>query len=181
MSGLKISLEKSELVPLGRVENVEMFAAELGCKVGRLPSTYLGLPLGACYKSMRVRDGVEERLRKRLALWKSQYISKGGRATLIKSTLFNLPTYFLSLLHIPKMVILRFEQIQRNLLWGGGRLDKKPHLVRWEIVCMDKRSGGLGVMNLFWFNKALLSKWRWRFATKRGAFWNEVIRGKYGE
>ena len=95
ISGLKINLEKSELIPLGRVENVEMLAAELGCKVGRLPSTYLGLPLGARYKSVRVWDGVEERFRKRSALWKSQYISKGGRATLIKSTLSNLPTYFL--------------------------------------------------------------------------------------
>ena len=124
---------------------------------------------------------MEERLRKRLALWKSQYISKGGRATLIKSTLSNLPTYFLLLLHIPKTVILGLEQIQRNFLWGKGRLDKKPHLVRWEIVCKDKRSGGLGVKNLFWFNKALLSKWCWRFVTKRGAFWNDVIKGKYGE
>ena len=108
MLGLKINLEKSELIPLGRVENVEMLAVELGCKVGRLPSTYLGLPLGTRYKSVRVWDGVEERLRKRLALWKSQYISKGGRATLIKSTLSNFPTY-LSLLHIPKTVILRLE------------------------------------------------------------------------
>ena len=121
MSGLKINLEKSELIPLGRVENVEMLAVELGCKVGRLPSTYFGLPLGTRYKSVRVQDGVEERLRKRLALRKSQYISKGGRATLIKSTLSNLPTYFLSLLHIPKTMILRLEQIQRNFLWGKGR------------------------------------------------------------
>ena len=70
MSGLKINLEKSELIPLGRVENAEMLVAELGCKVGRLPSTYLGLPLGARYKSVRVWDGVEK-VRKRLALWKS--------------------------------------------------------------------------------------------------------------
>ena len=60
-------------------------------------------------------------------------------------------------------------------------MDKKPHLVRWEIVCKEKRSGGLGVKNLFWLNKALLSKWCWRFATEKGTLWNEVIRGKYGE
>ena len=35
--------------------------------------------------------------------------------------------------------------------------------------------------NLGWLNKALLSKWCWRFATKRGTLWNEVIRGKYRE
>ena len=60
-------------------------------------------------------------------------------------------------------------------------MDKKPHLVRGEIVCKEKRSGGLGVKNLSWLNKALLSKWCWRFSTKSGTLWNEVIRGKYGE
>ena len=43
ISGLSINLNKSELLPVGRVESVEVLAAELGCKVGSLPSTYLGL------------------------------------------------------------------------------------------------------------------------------------------
>ena len=67
-SGLRINLNKSEILPVGRVENAELLATELGCKVGSLPSTYLGLPLGASHKSMRVWDGVEARMRKRLAL-----------------------------------------------------------------------------------------------------------------
>ena len=48
-------------------------------------------------------------------------------------------------------------------------------------MCKDKRSGGLGVKNMSWLNKALLSKWHWRFAIERGSLWNEVIRGKWGE
>ena len=58
--GLRINLNKSEILPMDRVENVELLAAELGCKVGSLPSTYLGLPLGASHKSVMVWDGVEE-------------------------------------------------------------------------------------------------------------------------
>ena len=78
-SGLKINLEKSELIPIGDVHNMEEFAKVLGCKVGTLPTIYLGLPLGAPYKSSRVWERVEERFQKRLALWKRQYFSKGGR------------------------------------------------------------------------------------------------------
>ncbi|RVX13202.1 Protease Do-like 1, chloroplastic [Vitis vinifera] len=66
--GLKINLEKSELIPVGRVHDIEDLALELGCKVGGLPSCYLGLPLGAPFKSMAVWDGVEERFRRRLAI-----------------------------------------------------------------------------------------------------------------
>ena len=78
--------------------NLEEFAEVLGCKVGSLPSTYLGLPLGAPYKSSKVWEGVEERFKKRLVLWKRQYLSKGRRQTLIKGTLSSLPIYFMSLL-----------------------------------------------------------------------------------
>ena len=77
-SGLKINLEKSELIPMGRVQVIEDLALELGCKVGGLPSCHLGLPLGAPFKSVAVWDGVEERFGKKLAMWKRQYISKGG-------------------------------------------------------------------------------------------------------
>ena len=70
-------MEKSELIPIGRVENVGELADEYGYKVGNLSSTYLGMPLGAPFKSIGVWDGIDERFRKRLAMWKRQYISKG--------------------------------------------------------------------------------------------------------
>ena len=111
ISGLSINLNKSEILPVGRVENVEVLASELGCKVGSLPSTYLGLPLGAPHKSVAMWDGVEERMRKRLALWKRQFISKGGRITLIRSTLASMPIYLMSLMRMPRIVRLRLKKI----------------------------------------------------------------------
>ena len=60
-SYLRINLEKSELIPMGRVHNIENLTLGLGCKVGGLPSRYLGLPLGAHFKLVAMWDGVEER------------------------------------------------------------------------------------------------------------------------
>ena len=67
-SGLRINLEKSELIPVGRVHDIQDLALELGYRVGGLPSCYLGLPLGAPFKSVMVWDGVKERFRKRLTM-----------------------------------------------------------------------------------------------------------------
>ena len=136
--GLKINLENSELIPVGRLDNVEVLAVELGCRLGSLPSTYLGLPLGFGHKAVTVWDSVEEQMPKRLALWKRSYISKGGRITLIKSSLASLPLYQMSLVRMPSSVAKRLEKLQRNFLWGGGCVNKKPHLVKWEMVCMTK-------------------------------------------
>lgn len=38
---------------------------QLVCREGKLPSSYLGLPLGAPFRSISVWDRVKERFRKR--------------------------------------------------------------------------------------------------------------------
>ena len=181
ISSLKVNLDISEPILVGRVENVDDLLGEMGCKVGSLSSTYLGMPLGASFNSVVVWDGIEERLHKRLALWKQHYISKKGRIILICSSLSSPPIYFMSILHMPRVVRVRLERIQRDFLWGGGTLERKPHLVRWSTVCLDKSKGGLGVKSLATLNKTLLGKWTWHFANEREAFWNQVTRRKYKE
>ena len=39
-SGLRINLAKSEIIPVGEVEEVDVMAVELGCRVSSLPSSY---------------------------------------------------------------------------------------------------------------------------------------------
>ena len=95
-------MAKSEIIPIGEVEEVDEMAVELRCRVGQLPAVYLRLPLGSPNKASSLWDGVEERVRRRLALWKRQYISKGGRITLIKTTMTSLPLYQMSLFRMPK-------------------------------------------------------------------------------
>ena len=65
LSMLRINLSKSEIIPIGRVDDYQF-----GCKVGSLSATYLGLSPGAPHNSIAVWDPIEERFWKRLALWK---------------------------------------------------------------------------------------------------------------
>lgn len=58
MSGLKVNLQKSELIVVGKVGNANQLANLMGCNFGKLPSTYLGLPLGAKYKSKAAEDKI---------------------------------------------------------------------------------------------------------------------------
>ena len=127
------------------MENIEELALELGCNIGRLPTIYLELPMGMRRHSTSVWDGVEERFRRKLAIRKKQYISKGGRLTLIRSTLSNLPVYLLSLFRLPKGVNSRLKKIQRNFLrgggGGGGNLDGKILVIIYQLGhCLLKQS-----------------------------------------
>jgi hypothetical protein len=180
VAGLKVNLSKSILIPVGHVENVGQLAGLLGCGFGEVPLKYLGLPLGASFKLKSMWVGLEDMMLRRLAPWKRLYLSKGGRVTLIKSTLSNMPTYMLSLFPIPIAVAKRLEKIQRDFLWGGMNDDFKYHLVEWDKVCTPIDEGGLGIRNIRRFNQALLGKWLWRFAHEEGAWWRSVLVAKYG-
>ena len=180
VSGLKVNLGKSELVAVGVVHNFDLLVAVLGCKQRSLPMKYLGLPLEAKYKDKTICNLILEKMERKLASWKKLYLSKRGRVTLIKSTLSNLPTYFLSLFPIPASVANRIARLQRDFLWGGLGDEPKFHLVNWSMVCTPLSSGGLGIRNLRTFNVALLGKWLWRFGQESDALWRKVIEAKYG-
>jgi hypothetical protein len=79
---------------VGSVDNVDGLVGILGCGVSSFPLKYLGLLLGACYEAKSILDGFVEKIERWLVSWKMMYLS---RVPLIKSTLSNLPTYFLSL------------------------------------------------------------------------------------
>ncbi|XP_071694378.1 uncharacterized protein [Rutidosis leptorrhynchoides] len=76
-------------------------ANAFGCKVGALPFTYLGLPIGANMKKLDSWKPVIDKFEKRLSYWKARSVSFGGRLTLVKSVLNSLPLYFFSLFRAP--------------------------------------------------------------------------------
>lgn len=73
--GLKVNLDKSELVPVGKVSNVEGLSDILGCRVSKLLMTYLGLPLGSIFKEKDVLNAVIEKM-ERVGRIKKMYFSK---------------------------------------------------------------------------------------------------------
>ena len=110
-TGLKVNVGKSEIVPVGEVNNLDALANILHCRVGSLPMKYLGMPLGTSFKTASIWNPILEKMEKQLSGWKRLYLSKGGRLMLLKSTLSSLPMYFLSLFTIPKVVAARLESI----------------------------------------------------------------------
>ena len=74
----KNKLGESELILFGIMDNAEVFAEEFGCRIGDLPSTYLGLALGAGHKAVAVWDNVEERMQETCSLEEKLYFKRRG-------------------------------------------------------------------------------------------------------
>ncbi|EOY12746.1 Uncharacterized protein TCM_031281 [Theobroma cacao] len=153
-------------------------ASMINCKVGALPTNYLRLPLGANLRPMGTWQPIIDKFNSRLAGWKGQFLSMGGRLTLINSVLSSLPLFYLSIFRLPTMVKQKLEAIQRNFLWFGSSEKKKIHYVNWSTVSNPKTQGGLGIIDLELKSRALLNKWLWRYANEPDRIWRQVVSAK---
>ncbi|WVZ51423.1 LOW QUALITY PROTEIN: hypothetical protein U9M48_002571 [Paspalum notatum var. saurae] len=77
------------------------------------------------------------------------------------------------------------ERFQKKLSGWIGKIyfflashKKKYRLARWEILCLPKEQGGLGIRNLEIQNICLLSKWLYKLINEEGV-WQNILKKKY--
>lgn len=180
-SGLKVNFLKSCCVGIGvPVEEVQMFASILNCKIAYTRFTYLGLPIGENPRRTNLWQPMLNKLRKKRTSWKQKSLSFGGRLYLLNSILSAFPLFFLSFFRIPKGVLKEARKIMRNFLWGGSEGNSKVAWVKWEQVCRPKDFGGLGLKDWALFNTSLLGKWRWKLMQGNMDICSRVLRVRYG-
>nr|CCA66178.1 hypothetical protein [Beta vulgaris subsp. vulgaris] len=179
-SGLQVNFHKSSIIGMNTSKTwLNEAANSLLCKTGDIPFTYLGLPIGENIHKIKAWDPIINKISMKLATWKGRMLSIGGRLTLIKSSLSNLPLYFMSLFPIPKGVVEKINKITRRFLWSGDMEKRSIPLVAWKIAQLPKDMGGLGIGNIFHKNSAMLSKWMWRLLSDSSPIWCQVVCNKY--
>ncbi|KAJ0836605.1 putative RNA-directed DNA polymerase [Helianthus annuus] len=175
-SGLRVNLAKSSMFGVGVDQaHVHMMASVLRCKPGIFPFKHLGLQVGANMNLIKNWDPVVNMFKKRLALWKANTLSFGGRIMLVKSVLNALPTYYFSLYKAPCHVIKQLERLRREFLWGVSPVQNKTNWVAWKSIMTPKDFGGLGFGSLREANVEMLAKWGWRFKVDQNSLWRKVI------
>jgi hypothetical protein len=94
---------------------------------------------------------------------------------LLNSSLSSIPTYFLSVFAPKKWFIKRVNKIRRGFLWKGSEDANGGHcLVNWKKVQRPKKLGGLGVLDLELFSRALRQRWLWLQWTDPGRPWSSL-------
>ncbi|XP_076916560.1 putative mitochondrial protein AtMg01250 [Bidens hawaiensis] len=80
VSGLQINYSKSNLLGIKvNLDEISAYANLIGCNLGIIPCSYLGLPIGANMNRIANWNSVLDSFDKRLSLWKAFILSVGGR------------------------------------------------------------------------------------------------------
>ncbi|KAL0443961.1 UNVERIFIED_CONTAM: hypothetical protein Slati_2118800 [Sesamum latifolium] len=144
-SGLKINLEKSELVFSRNVlgSRTEELATILGVAIKDKHDKYLGLPMVVGQSKREVFNNIKERFWQKLNRWATKKLSQVGRVILIKTVLQALPSYITNCFELPDGTIKDLERLTTNFFWHGGGASK-VHWIAWSHLCRRKKEGGLG-------------------------------------
>lgn len=143
--GLTANYHTSSLIPVN-VHDFEIarLAAVLGCKVGFMPFTRLGLPVGTTKPTIQVLMRIVDRIQGRLGS-SSLFLNYGSHLELQRFS--SMPIYFLCSLQLPLGIIKQLERIERQCLWSRNEGTPWQSLIAWDLVCRPKDKGGPEIIN----------------------------------
>jgi hypothetical protein len=103
-------------------------------------------------------------------------MSYSARLVTVKSIISAMPNHIMGAMKLHVTHIDHIEKASRNFLWHGKDIHKSGScLVKWEKVCLPKKSGGLGVLDLKQQNRALMIKNLYKFYNCRDIPWVQLI------
>ena len=102
-TGLHINFHKSSMYPINVIDQDAIdLAAFFGCKLGKMPFTYLGLPVGTTRPKIVDLLPLVDCMERRLTA-SSWFLPQGSRLQLVNSVISSLPIFFLCSLSIPQV------------------------------------------------------------------------------
>ncbi|KAH7855512.1 hypothetical protein Vadar_025710 [Vaccinium darrowii] len=141
---------------------------------------YLGCPIHHSRPNRHSFQFLIDKVRAKLASWKSKCLSFAGRVTLVKSVNEAIPAYVMQCNLLPTSVAKSLDKLNWDFIWDSTVDKKKTHAVKWSNVTKDKRLGGLGLRDAVNSNFVSMAKLNWRFLKEDDSLWARVLRGKYG-
>jgi hypothetical protein len=106
----------------------------------------------------------------------SNLLSYSARLVTIKAVISAMPNHAMCAIKVHNTNLEHIQKVSRQFLWHGKEIDKHGKcLVSWNKVCLPKKAGGLGVLDLKIQNKALQIKNLYKFYNKQDIPWVNLV------
>ncbi|XP_058751102.1 uncharacterized protein LOC131624142 [Vicia villosa] len=125
----------------------------IGFSMANPPFVYLRAPIFVGRPKPIYFLYVADKIKLRLASWKSKLLTMAGRLQLVKSVIQSTVVHFISIYNWPGALTKQLTTWIRNFIWSGSLEKKKMVTVAWKHCCRLK-DGGLGLKSLEVLNLA---------------------------
>ena len=153
ISGLKLNLDKCEIVQLGAMMLTRAgLPNELSnLKINKGPFKTLGVwfSLDSNESSKLNYDERLNKINKILQIWSQRSLSWKGRIMIIKTLVLSQVVHLFATTFTPREFLVQLDKILLNFLWN-----KKPVRVKRETIIAPVESGGLKMPEVFAFQEA---------------------------
>ncbi|GKB51179.1 hypothetical protein Tco_0901932 [Tanacetum coccineum] len=174
-SGLNPSMPKSKAYFCNVINYTKLAILNvLPFEEERLPVKYLGVPLVSSRLIFRDCKELINKVHNRVNDWKTKSLSM-REAQIIQSVFgFSLHCVLGSVFKL----FLHGVMIDMSKSWWftfgcQGSMCRGKAKVAWDVVCLPKQEGGLGVRRLDHFNKALMVSHVWKLLSLKESLWRE--------
>jgi hypothetical protein len=115
---------------------------------------------------------VQDRAKGRVAGWQGKLLNVSGHRELVRSVLSSQPVYLMTVIKVPKIFLKELDKLRRRFLWAGdSELLGGKCKVAWTKVCTPTINGGLAIIDLKKFSRALRLRWLWYSWDSRARPW----------
>lgn len=149
----------------------------LGFKAGSLPFTYLGIPIFKGKPKKQHLMPTADRIKSKLASWKSSLLSMAGRVQMVKSVIHSMLNHSFLVYAWHVSLIKEVNEWIMNFIWGRDIQNRKFVTVAWHKVCKPLSEGGLGLRSLRSINNAAMLKLCWNLFSSSNQ-WSVLLRAR---
>ena len=171
ISGLKINIEKTEVLWLGSMRNCEHNPLGFKCKK-YVKSLGIFFSYDKKLRETLNFGGMSTHISQIINLWKQRNLTILGKITITKSLLLSKLVYRASMLQVPQEIISDIKKLIFKFLWNG------PDKLRRKDTYKDYRVGGLRVTDIDSMLKASKLTWIGKLLSDDNKVWTAYLREK---
>ena len=177
ISGLKMNRDKTKIIWIGRKKfSKEKLNVTEKLSWGSSTFTLLGLKFTANLIEVPGinYNSVLQKIQREVKKWKYRYLSPFGKITVIKNSIICKCTHLFFSLPRSNIFLKSVNTILYNFVWEG-----KPDKIKRSSICKDYFKGGLKMINIYNYEKALKVSWMKRLLINPTSQWYNLFQKYY--